>query len=331
MKDGGLKVAFSEVLRGFSATVSPSFGEIRIKHFNNFDSAELDVKNKDFYDNAVNKGLPTRKDRIDYLLKENIWTDEKNKEILNTKTAIEGIKKTKSKVFLQVHLDQANTELQKQKLNLIKLEVEKEELIGFTAEAYASRRINEHYMFNAILGRNGEKLFGRQEFEELEEDKVTELIGLYNKNTNKFNSNTLKLVSVSGFYSNLFHLCNDSAYIFYGKPLVELTFYQIELFGYGKYHKALIENSEHKPPEEITQNPQKLVEWFESGKNIKEVLDKSENAGKEGTATSLVGASKQDLKRLGLDNPNETINLAKKAAEKGGRLSMDDLMKLHGV
>ncbi len=330
MKDGGLKVAFSEVLRGFSATVSSSFGEIRIKHFNNFDSAELDVKNKDFYDNAVNKGLPTRKDRIDYLLKENIWTDEKNKEILNTKTAVEGIKKTKSKVFLQVHLDQANTELQKQKLNLIKLEVEKEELIGFTAEAYASRRINEHYMFNAILGGNGEKLFSRQEFEELEEDKVTELIGLYNKNTNKFNSNTLKLVSVSGFYSNLFHLCNDSAYIFYGKPLVELTFYQIELFGYGKYHKTLIENSEHKPPEEITQNPQKLVEWFESGKNIKEVLDKSENAGKEGTATSLVGASKQDLKRLGLDNPNETINLAKKAAENGGNLNMEDMMKLHG-
>ena len=126
-------------------------------------------------------------------------------------------------------------------------------------------------------------------------------------------------------------MCNDDAYVFYGKPLVQLTFYQIELFGYGRYHKSLIENSEHKPPEEITQDPQKLVEWFQSGKNIKEVLDKSETAGKEGTATSLVGASKQDLKRLGLDNPNETINLAKKAAEKGGRLSMDDLMKLHGV
>jgi hypothetical protein len=331
VKDGGLKVTFSEVLRGFSTAESPSFGEIRIKHFNNFDSAELDVKNKDFYDKAVNQGLTTREERIDYLLKENIWTEEKNKQILNTKTAIVGIEKTKSKVFLQVHIDQANEELRKLKLELFGLEIEKEELIGFTAEAYASRRINEHYMFNAILGGNDEKLFGRQEFEELEEAKMTELIGMYNKSTNKFNSNTLKLVSVSGFYSNLFHLCNDDAYVFYGKPLVQLTFYQIELFGYGRYHKSLIENSEHKPPEEITQDPQKLVEWFQSGKNIKEVLDKSENAGKEGTATSLVGASKQDLKRLGLDNPNETINLAKKAAEKGGRLSMDDLMKLHGV
>ena len=61
------------------------------------------------------------------------------------------------------------------------------------------------------------------------------------------------------------------------------------------------------------------------------MLDKSPNIGKEGAATSLVGASPEALQRLGLDNPNETINLAKKAAEKGGRLSMDDLMKLHGV
>ena len=57
----------------------------------------------------------------------------------------------------------------------------------------------------------------------------------------------------------------------------------------------------------------------------------SKNAGAEGSATSLVGATKEDLKRLGLDNPAETINMAKKAAEKGGKLSMDDLMKLHGM
>jgi hypothetical protein len=37
------------------------------------------------------------------------------------------------------------------------------------------------------------------------------------------------------------------------------------------------------------------------------------------------------LKRLGLDNPQNTINLAKKAAEKGGKLSMEDLVKLHGI
>ena len=92
-----------------------------------------------------------------------------------------------------------------------------------------------------------------------------------------------------------------------------------------------MENSEAKVPDDVKEDPEKLVEWFESTKNAREVLDKSKGAEKEGSATSLVGATKQDLKRLGLDNPNETINLAKKAAEKGGTLSMEDMMKIHGV
>ena len=37
------------------------------------------------------------------------------------------------------------------------------------------------------------------------------------------------------------------------------------------------------------------------------------------------------FKRLGLDKPNETINLAKKAAAKGGKLTMEEMMKRHGV
>ena len=331
MEEGNLKVVFSEVLRGYSLAESPSFNKIRIKHFNNFDSAALDIKNKAFFDKAVEKGLTTRKDRIDYLLREDIWTEEKNKEILMTRSAIAGLQKTKSKVFLQAHIDQANEELQKHELKLMGLNMEKEDLIGFTAESYASRRVNEYYMFNAVLDDEGGKLFKKEEFEDLEEELMLELISLYNRNTNKFNSKALKLISVSGFYTNLFYLCENNAYVFYGKPLVNLTFYQIELFGYGRYYKSMMENSDNKPPEETAKNPEKVVEWFESTKSAKETLDKSAASGKEGSAVSLVGASKQDLKRLGLDNPNETINLAKKAAEKGGRLSMDDLMKLHGV
>ena len=160
---------------------------------------------------------------------------------------------------------------------------------------------------------------------------MEELIGVYNKSTKKFQSGSLKRISVSGFFTNLFYLCDDDPFVFFGKAVVGLTFYQIELFGYGRYYKNLIQNSENQPPEEISKDPEKLVEWFESSKSARETLDKSKIEGQEGSATSLVGASKEDLKRLGLDNPNETINLAKKAAEKGGKLTMDDMMKLHGV
>jgi len=331
MEEGNLKVVFSEILRGYTLVTIPDSGEVKIKHFNNFDAAELDIKNRFFYDKAVSQGLPTRKQRIDHLLEEDIWTEEKNKEILNLQSLIAGLKVSKSKVFLQAHIEQINNDLKKNQAQLSALSLKKEELIGFSAEAYAARRINERYMHNAFLRGNGEKLFTEEEFEELEEGKLVNLIGTYNKSAKKFNSSDLKKLSVSGFFTNLFYLCENNAYSFFGKPLIQLTFYQIELFGYGRYYKSLIENSDNKLPNEISSDPEKIVEWFESSKSAQATLDKSKNAGAEGSATSLVGATKEDLKRLGLDNPNETINMAKKASEKGGKLNMDDMMKLHGM
>lgn len=331
MENSGLKVIFSEILRGHTLVENKDFGKIKIKHFNNFDSAELDIKNRYFYEKARDQGLPTREQKIEYLLKEDIWDEKKNKEILNLKTMIAGLKNSKSKVFLQAHIDNINRQLEENQLKLAHLEIQKEELIGFCAENYAQRRINEHYMQKAILKDNGEFLLSNEDFEDLQQDQLMGLISTYNKNTRKFESPNLKKISLSGFFTNLFYLCENNAYTFFGKPLVELTFYQVELFGYARYYKSLMESSESKVPDEVRQDPEKIVEWFESSKNAKEVMDKSQTAGKEGSATSLVGATKQDLKRLGLDNPNETISLAKKAAEKGGSLTMQDMMKIHGV
>ena len=230
MEDAGLKVVFSEVLKGFTLVESKNYGKIQVKHFTNFDSAELDIKNKLFYDKAISQGLPSRNDRIEYLLKENIWTEEKNKEILQVKSMLSGLRNSKSKVFLQAHIDNINTQIGENQKKLADLEFEKEELIGFCAENYASRRINEHYMYNAVLNDKGEKLFGAEEFEELEENSLVELIGLYNRSTKKFDSNNLKKISLSPFFTNLFYLCENNAHVFFGKPLVNLTFYQIELF-----------------------------------------------------------------------------------------------------
>ena len=326
-----LKVTFSEILRGFSLVQSEHYKTVRIKHFTNFDSAELDIKNRVFYKKAIDEGLPSRKERVDSLIKEDVWTEEKNKDILNTKSYVAGLENTKKQVFLQAHLDHANSELKVQQEKLINLENEKEQLIGFTAEAYASRRINEHYIYNALKSEKGDNLFTPEEYEDLEEGKLMSLIGLYNKSVEKFHSNFLKKISVSGFFTNIFYLCEDNAHIFFGKALVNLSFYQLELFGYGRYYKSMIQNSEKKPPDHIAEDPEKLVEWFESTKSASETIEKAESKGGEHGATSLVGATKDDLKRLGLDNPGETISLAKKAAEKGGKLTMDDMMKIHGT
>jgi hypothetical protein len=179
-----------------------------------------------------------------------------------------------------------------------------------------------------------EKFFKESDYEDLDNKEIMVLIKNYNEVNGRFNDRNLKKISLAGYFSNIFYLSQDNPHIFYGKPLVELSFYQIELFSYGRYFKSILSNAKTKPPEYLMTDPDKLIEWYEGSKNVDEVLNKnSKVAQKDNVATSIVGATSEDMKRLGLKNDNESIgiDLNKEAAKKGGKLDMQDLIKLHGL
>jgi hypothetical protein len=325
-----LKLVFSEIVEGYSLTRSELFGDLKIKHINNYDSAKTDIKNNYYFEKAVSQGLPKREEKLEYLIKEKIWDPEKDKEADRLKEMLKGMNRTKSKLFLQAQIDAIKKDIVDNEIKLSNILAEKESVIGFTAEEYANRRINEYYMHISILDEEGKQLFGENEFDELEQDQVNDIMQVYEKNNRKFKAEILKKISLADFFTNIFYLCEDNVFNFYGKPVIDLTFYQIEIYSYGRYFKSIIQNSEEKIPDHIVEDPDKLIEWAESSKNVKEVLEKSSGDAESG-ASSIMGATKQDLAKAGIDENQDVIDLSQKAQEKGGRLTMEDMMKLHGV
>lgn len=325
-----LKLVFSEIVEGYSLTRSELFGDLKIKHINNYDSAKTDIKNNYYFEKAVSQGLPKREEKLEYLIKEKLWDSEKDKEADRLKEMLKGMNRTKSKLFLQAQIDAIKKDIVDNEIKLSNILAEKESVIGFTAEEYANRRINEYYMHISILDEEGKQLFGENEFDELEQDQVNDIMRVYEKNNRKFKAEILKKISLADFFTNIFYLCEDNVFNFYGKPVIDLTFYQIEIYSYGRYFKSIIQNSEEKIPDHIVEDPDKLIEWAESSKNVKEVLEKTSGDAESG-ASSIMGATKQDLAKAGIDENQDVIDLSQKAQEKGGRLTMEDMMKLHGV
>lgn len=325
-----LKLVFSEIVEGYSLTRSELFGDLKIKHINNYDSAKTDIKNNYYFEKAVSQGLPKREEKLEYLIKEKLWDSEKDKEADRLKEMLKGMNRTKSKLFLQAQIDAIKKDIVDNEIKLSNILAEKESVIGFTAEEYANRRINEYYMHISILDEEGKQLFGENEFDELEQDQVNDIMQVYEKNNRKFKAEILKKISLADFFTNIFYLCEDNVFNFYGKPVIDLTFYQIEIYSYGRYFKSIIQNSEEKIPDHIVEDPDKLIEWAESSKNVKEVLEKTSGDAESG-ASSIMGATKQDLAKAGIDQNQDVIDLSQKAQEKGGRLTMEDMMKLHGV
>tara|TARA_E500000081_G_scaffold31068_2_gene34771 strand:- start:1255 stop:2253 length:999 start_codon:yes stop_codon:yes gene_type:complete len=331
MESKELKLIFSEILEGYSRSLSSVLGNIKIKHLNNFDSAQSDIKKDSFFKKAVSKGLPERQAKIDALKKDELWDLKRDERIKELTLINEGLNKTKSKLHIQAQIDNLKKDIFKNDQELNKLIFERESEIGFTAEEYAERRVNEYYMQISIMDENSNPILKNERLDDLDDSEISEIMRVYNLSSSRYKTENIKKISLASFFSNMYYLCDDNVYSFFGKPVVNLTFYQIELFSYGKYFKSIIRDSEEKIPDHILEDPEALIEWADSSKNAKKLLEKSSVEGKEGAATSLVGASKEDMQRAGLVKDENVIDLNKAAEKKGGSLSMEDMMKLHGV
>ena len=328
-----LRLLFIDILKGYSLSYYKS-NKLYFKHNTSFDSGEIDHLKQEFIEKAKRNGLPTEDQKEEYLISESIWSKESNEKIKKLKSDISTLRQTKSKLFKSDDINEFNKQIDEKKLELITLTVERKDLLGFTVEDYANKKINEYYMFNSLFKDKNlkDRYFSEQEFDELENKDISEILTIYNDINKNFVETNLKKISLSSYYLSLFNLCDENAYNLYGKPIVYLTFYQMEIFGYARYFKNALSEAKHKPANEYYEDPEKLIEWLESSKNVEEVLNKSENnlSKTEGAiATSIVGAKKEDLAKIGKDE--NSVSLHKEAQKKGGTLSMEDLMKMHGV
>ena len=328
-----LRLLFIDILKGYSLSYYKS-NKLYFKHNTSFDSGEIDHLKQEFIEKAKRNGLPTESQKEEYLILENLWSKENNEKINKLKSDISTLKQTKSKLFKSDDINEFNRQIDQKKLELITLAAERKDLLGFTVEDYANKKINEYYMFNSLFKDKDlkDRYFSEQEFDELENKDISEVLEIYNNINKNFIENNLKKIALSSYYLSLFNLCDENAYNLYGKPIIYLTFYQMEVFGYARYFKNALSEAKHKPSDEYYEDPDKLIEWLESSKNVEEVLSKNENNQKktEGAiATSIVGAKKEDLAKIGKDENG--ISLHKEAQKKGGTLSMEDLMKMHGA
>ena len=182
-----------------------------------------------------------------------------------------------------------------------------------------------------------ERFFDEESFDDLDNFSLGELIHLYNEISENFSELNLKRTAYSSGFLNLFYMSPESVYEFYGKPVLELTFYQIEVYSNAKIFKNLVSNSKYPPSTEAYHDPDLLVSWVNDAKdsgdaNKNSTSSDSAGGNKEsvGGGASYVGASKDDLKKIAKDGDN-IISLSAEARKMGGNLNMQDIMKLHGI
>ena len=112
---------------------------------------------------------------------------------------------------------------------------------------------------------------------------------------------------------------------FYGKPIIELSVYQLRVALYGKMFFNIFQNTQDIP-DNIRDNPEKLMAFAETKQNA----DSHKGGVRDDADVSAIfGATKGDMQALDLGN-SANVSLSEEAAKHGGKLNMEQMMRLAG-
>jgi hypothetical protein len=319
------RLIFSDILRGFTNLQETPFGPIYIKHLNNLDLADIEYWHNHFFEECVKNKIPTYAEKVEFLIKENLWHKKKEEKLQEYKKLITQYEINKSNEYLKSKRNIWEMQLVPLKKDIKNLEIEKSSLIGDTADTIANKKSNELHILKTFYKNVNFTipLFTDEEFSLLEQEKVNVIYDIFNEYMGNFNADNLKRISLSNFFLNMFHLAPESVVEFYGKSVIYLSFYQIDLMLFGRYFRSVMQEMGDKIPKDVKNDPDKILEFVELNKNYK----KSFPNEKESENESIIGATVDDLKILGKHSQSTGI-LAKKMKEKGGRLSIEDLEKI---
>lgn len=325
MEEKNYRKILKEIIQGFS----PYFlGETKhyIKHQSINDVVDFEDVYDLYYDKAKNRGLPTEKEILDNLEKDGIWGPSDEAELEKQEYYVTSLQKNKKNLYLKSALNQINNQIKEGEEKLLELKTKKSELISNCCESYALNRANDFYMFNSFFKDKDlkEPLYSQEEYEHVTTREVSKLVQTYNEFHSRFNEANIKHLAIQDFYK-IYYSFSENSNDFFGRPILELTNFQLNLILYTRVFKNIFEQNSDIP-EKTQKDPDALLDYANSSEKREEARSKMQETTNGGS--SIVGATKEDLEDLGV-NVSATKSLHDAAKEKGGSLSMKDLMDLH--
>lgn len=325
MDDKDYRKILKEIVQGFS----PYFiGEKKryIKHQSINDVVDFDDVYKVHYEKAQSKGLPTEAEIFENLEKEGMWSRQDDSEIEQQEFYVESLNKNKKNVYLKSAIDQMNKQIKDAEEKLSTLKSKKRDLSSNCCETYALNRANDFYMFNSFFkdSKLEVPLYTQEEFEYVTTKEVSKLVRIYNEFHDRFKESSVKNLAIQDFYK-VYYSFSESSNDFFGKPILELTNFQLSLILYTRIFKNIFE--QHSDiPDKTKQDPDALLDYANSSEKRDEAKQKIADSSTGGS--SIMGATKEDLEDLGVSSSGKSLHEAAKS--KGGSLSMKDLIDLNG-
>jgi hypothetical protein len=298
---------------------------VYLKHFNIRDQRCIHKHYEKYKSIAISKGLETEDQLLKKIKSDGIWSDDDDLKIHSLDLEIKNLKQTQSQLFLPSQKELMGVDIANKISELLLLKSKKKEIIGKTAEDYAATRSNEEMLRYFLFEDEGfeKNLFNEEEFSEIEDYELTFLINKQNEIAERLSELNLQKSVLRPFFSMYMSSCENLNH-FYGKPVIQLSIYQLKTAIFAKMFYNIFQYVEDIP-DNIKDDPEKLLSYsdLQRNKGKKGQMIKDDSA-----ASAVFGATSEDMKSIS-KNTN-TVSLKDELDKNGGKLNMEQMMKLAG-
>jgi len=316
-----------DIFNEFSLIDSKTFGDIYFKHFKQLEIKEIFLKKNFYKRKAEEKGVLSEKGGIDSLIKDGMWSEEEEQEIEEKKQKIENLENGMKKIRIPSQRQNHKKIIEKEREKLAEIQQERKRLLGLTSEVYSENKVNQLFLERLIFYDIN---FQESVFLDIDSDDSSsffELMSLQKDFFEKFSERNISFVSLSPEFSPYFGFVEDVRSLF-GKPVKDLSSFQLSLVNLGRTFLNIFKNSMKEIPDNVRHDPDLLLEFHEAQKEDRN--RKSSKAQEGNGGTTYFKANKSDIEQIASED-ERPVNLSEEIKKNGGKLDMDQMMKLHGV
>ena len=297
---------------------------VYIKHFSIRDQRYIHRFYNKYKSIAESKGIPSEKEMLDSLREDGLWSDDDDRKIIDLEQELEGLRGSKRLSFLPSQKKNIQETIESKQKELHFLFSKKAELVGKTSEKYGSQRSNEEFIRYLIYSdaQCSQHFFNDEEFSNLSEEEVELFVKENDYISRRLNESNIQHVVLRDFF-NMYMSQTEDISAFYGKPIIELSVYQLKLAIYARIFFNMFQHHEDIP-ETMKKDPTAIFDFVERKKNN----NSKGSVNTEKGASAVFGATKEDLEII---DPNaRAISLSDEISKNGGVMNMDQLIELMG-
>lgn len=308
-----------EIIQGFTP-----FNDLYIKHLTFRD--EIDIRS--FYEGQLETlvEIPKEEDQLELLMAKGIWDKKKEGDLNLKRVRLSAAESTLPNLLVKAQQDPLKKQIEELKSDIFTLDSERSEYMGITREVIANRHAYENVLFLSVFKDSEfkEPHFPNKE-KDLDEISSGELFVVQEKVADvreKCGIPSCKKVACSYHVQSMVNcLPEDNEYKLIDRPVHTFSVAQINLVQYCSVFRKIF--SRHTIPEDIANNPDKILEFPKQAKKLEEMRQKQSGSKELNSGKSYMGATSDEMGNMGMKGV-DIHHLLNKSGKKS--LSKEDLL-----